>query len=99
MSNSGIEYVDPEEAESWKKMTPNDFIRKSLSRMQFDMKLHRTCSRCKHCYDQDPYEMDGLCKLKCSGQDNPNYTYLDAPACWNFKDKTLVGLDKTSKKK
>lgn len=45
----------------------------------------RTCGTCKWCYEQDAYEMDGLCKKQCSLQENRNYTLLDSPGCRNWK--------------
>lgn len=46
----------------------------------------RTCGNCKWCYEQDPFEMDGLCKKQCSYQDNRNYTLLDFPGCQDWEN-------------
>ena len=46
-----------------------------------------TCGKCKHCYDEDPWELDGLCRLQKGQTDNVNYVLLDSPACEKYERK------------
>jgi len=50
-------------------------------------KNRRVCGTCHYCYDEDPWEMDGLCKLQNGQTDNTNCVQLDSPACNKYKKK------------